>query len=197
MKKIAILGSTGSIGTQTLEVVENNGDIQVDSPVGRRKCGPSRETGRENFILLSSLYVREDAGEGAERTVSRYGYPHRDTEWTVSLRLPRMPETDILVTAIVGMIGILPTIEAIKAGKDIALANKETLVTAGHMIMPLAERNGCSDPSGGQRAQRHFPVPFTGKTGSGIEKILTHGLRRSLPGKEPGGTCRMFRWRTP
>ena len=66
------------------------------------------------------------------------------------LELARMEEADILVTAIVGMIGIRPTMEAIRAGKDIALANKETLVTAGHLIMPLAKKNECSDPSGGQ-----------------------------------------------
>ena len=97
------------------------------------------------------------------------------------IEIATLPETDILVTAIVGMIGILPTIEAIKAGKDIALANKETLVTAGHIIMPLAERDGRSDPSGGQRAQRHFPVPFTGKTGARLRRFL------SQPPVDPSG----------
>ncbi len=70
-----------------------------------------------------------------------------------------MPEAEIVVTAIVGMIGIVPTIAAMKAGKDIALANKETLVTAGHIIIPLAKETGVTDSAGGQRAQRYFPVP--------------------------------------
>ena len=66
------------------------------------------------------------------------------------LQLAQMEESQILVTAIVGMIGIRPTIAAIQAGKDIALANKETLVTAGHLIMPMAKEKGSTDPSGGQ-----------------------------------------------
>ena len=73
------------------------------------------------------------------------------------IELATMPGSEILVTAIVGMIGIRPTVAAMKAGKDIALANKETLVTAGHIIMPLAEE------CGGQRALGDFPVPARGK----------------------------------
>ena len=143
---------------------------------------------RENFNPLVIAVCRRGCSKRADRTVKRYEYPQSCQEWTVCIEIATLPETEILVTAIVGMIGIRPTIEAIKAGKDIALANKETLVTAGHIIMPLAERDGCSDPSGGQRAQRHFPVPFTGKTQEQIEEDSYHSLRRPLPRKETGRT---------
>ena len=103
------------------------------------------------------------------------------------IEIATLPETDILVTAIVGMIGILPTIEAIKAGKDIALANKETLVTAGHIIMPLAERMGVQILPVDSEHSAIFQA-LHGEDRRGIEKILTDSLRRSLPGKKAGGT---------
>ena len=130
MKKIAILGSTGSIGTQTLDVVRKNGDIQVLGISAGRNIKMLEEQVREFSPKLVAVWDEEAAKELKSRI--------SDTETKVVsgmdglLALSAMPETEILVTAIVGMIGIRPTIEAIRAGKDIALANKETIVTAGH-----------------------------------------------------------------
>lgn len=136
MKKIAILGSTGSIGTQTLEVVREQGDIRVTALAAGSNiillerqirefkpglvCVWDEEKAKELAVSIGDLDTRVVAGmEGL-------------------LEVAVEPEAEIVVTAIVGMIGIRPTIAAMNAGKDIALANKETLVTAGHLIMPLA-----------------------------------------------------------
>ncbi|MDO4339009.1 MAG: 1-deoxy-D-xylulose-5-phosphate reductoisomerase [Eubacteriales bacterium] len=140
MKKIAILGSTGSIGTQTLEVVRANKDIQVLGISAGHNVHKLEEQVREFRPKLAAVFDEKAARDLAERI--------RDTDTKVVsgmeglLELSGMPETEILVTAIVGMLGIRPTMEAIRAGKDIALANKETLVTAGHLIMPMAEKYG-------------------------------------------------------
>ncbi|MDO5135483.1 MAG: 1-deoxy-D-xylulose-5-phosphate reductoisomerase [Eubacteriales bacterium] len=137
MKTIGILGSTGSIGTQTLEVVRANGDIRVEALSAGRNIDRLEEQAREFSPRLVAVWEEERAKELAVRL--------GDTGIRVVsgmeglLELARLPEIQILVTAVVGMIGIRPTMEAIKAGKDIALANKETLVTAGHLIMPLAK----------------------------------------------------------
>lgn len=140
MKKIAILGSTGSIGTQTLEVVRENKDIQVLGLAAGSNIQLLEEQIREFHPRIVAVFQEEAAGELAKRV--------RDLDVKVVagmdglLEVAAMDGTEILVTAIVGMIGIRPTIEAMKAGKDIALANKETLVTAGHIIMPLAKECG-------------------------------------------------------
>lgn len=140
MKKIAILGSTGSIGTQTLDVVRLNGDIEVLGISAGSNVELLERQVREFHPRLAAVWKEEAARELAVRI--------SDTETKVVsgmdglLELSRMPETEILVTAIVGMIGIRPTMEAIRAGKDIALANKETLVTAGHLIIPMAKEYG-------------------------------------------------------
>ncbi|MGF0033039.1 1-deoxy-D-xylulose-5-phosphate reductoisomerase [Bariatricus sp. SGI.154] len=142
MKKIAILGSTGSIGTQTLEVVRENGDIEVLGLAAGSNIALLEEQIREFHPRLAAVWSEEKAKELKGRIA--------DTDTKVVsgmdglIEVSVMEETEILVTAIVGMIGIRPTIEAIKAEKDIALANKETLVTAGHIIMPLAAENGVS-----------------------------------------------------
>ena len=142
MKKIAILGSTGSIGTQTLEVARENGDIQVLGLAAGNNIKLLETQIREFQPRLVAVWKEEKAKELRELV--------KDLEVKVVygmeglLEVARMEETEILVTAIVGMIGIRPTIEAIKAGKDIALANKETLVTAGHIIMPLAKEHKVS-----------------------------------------------------
>lgn len=137
MKKIAVLGSTGSIGTQTLDIVSKNRDLQVVGLAAGSNITLLEEQIRTFHPLLAAVGDEEKAKELRERV--------RDTGCRVAggmeglLELAAMEESEILVTAIVGMIGIRPTIEGIKAGKDIALANKETLVTAGHIIMPLAK----------------------------------------------------------
>ncbi len=139
MKKIAILGSTGSIGTQTLDVVRSNKDIEVLALSAGRSIDKLESQIREFHPRLAAVW-EEDAARDLAVRIS-------DTDTQVVcgmeglLELARMPETELLVTAIVGMIGIRPTMEAIRAGKDIALANKETLVTAGHLIIPLAKEH--------------------------------------------------------
>lgn len=140
MKKIAILGSTGSIGTQTLEVVRENKDIEVLALSAGSNITLLEKQIREFRPRLAAVWDEEKAKELRLMTADL------DVEVASGMdglvRTAVMEGTEILVTAIVGMIGIRPTIEAIRAGKDIALANKETLVTAGHIIMPLArERN--------------------------------------------------------
>ena len=140
MKKIAILGSTGSIGTQTLEVVRENKDIEVTGLAAGTNVELLEKQIREFQPKLVAMWTEEKAKELRDRI--------RDLDVKVVagmdglLEIATMEESEILVTAIVGMIGIRPTIAAIKAGKDIALANKETLVTAGHIIMPLAKECG-------------------------------------------------------
>ena len=140
MKTIAILGSTGSIGTQTLDIVRANKDIRVSSLA----AGKNTDLLEEQIREFKPAFVACADEEGAQALKIK----------TADLNIPvysgmdglievaRDKDSDILVTAIVGMIGIRPTIEAICAGKDIALANKETLVCAGHIIMPLAHDKG-------------------------------------------------------
>ena len=140
MTKIAVLGSTGSIGTQTLDIVSKNEDLQVAGLAAGK-----------NIELLEQqirTFKPSLAAVGDPALAKELAVQVKDTDCRVVggmeglIELAVMEETDILVTAIVGMIGIRPTIEAICARKDIALANKETLVTAGHIIMPLAEKKG-------------------------------------------------------
>ena len=188
MKKITILGSTGSIGTQTLEVVRENGDIEVLALAAGNNIRLLEEQIREFHPKLIAVWTEEKAKELRENV--------RDLDVKIVsgmdglLEAAVMPEAEILVTAIVGMIGIRPTIEAIKAGKDIALANKETLVTAGHIIMPLAKECGVSilpvdsehsaifqSLQGGQEKALHKILltasggPFRGKKREELEQI--------------------------
>ncbi len=142
MKKIAVLGSTGSIGTQTLEVVRENGDIQVMGLAAGSNTDLLEKQIREFHPAKAAVWSEEKAKELRVRVADTDTEIISGMEGLIEVAV--MEDTQILVTAIVGMIGIRPTIEAIKAGKDIALANKETLVTAGHLIMPLAEKTGVS-----------------------------------------------------
>ena len=188
MKKVAILGSTGSIGTQTLDVVRANADLEVVGLAAGSNVEMLEKQIREFHPKLVAVWKEEAARDLAVRVqdldvkiVSQMGG---------LIELARMEESDILVTAIVGMIGIRPTMEAILAGKDIALANKETLVTAGHLIMPLAKQFGVqilpvdSEHSaifqalhGEKREQIHKLLitasggPFRGKKTADLEKV--------------------------
>lgn len=141
-KKIAILGSTGSIGTQTLDVVKNNGDIEVLGLAAGSNIVRLEEQVRQFHPKIVAVWSQDKALELRDKI--------KDTDTKVVSGMEGLIElsvyegVEILVTAIVGMIGIRPTIEAIKAGKNVALANKETLVTAGHIIMPLAKKYGVS-----------------------------------------------------
>ena len=137
MKKIAILGSTGSIGTQTLEVVRANKDIEVTALAAGSNIDLLEKQIREFSPKIAAVWNEEKAKELKDRV--------RDLDIRVEsgmdglLAVATELSAEIVVTAVVGMIGIRPTIAAMNAGKDIALANKETLVTAGHIIMPLAK----------------------------------------------------------
>ena len=139
MKKIAILGSTGSIGTQTLDIVSKNDDLQVVGIAAGRNIDLLEKQIRQFSPRLAAV--------GDEKKAQELKLRVQDTDCKVVggmeglIELAVMEEAENLVTAIVGMIGIRPTVAAICAGKHIALANKETLVTAGHIIMPLAKEH--------------------------------------------------------
>ena len=137
MKKIAILGSTGSIGTQTLDIVREQGDIQVVAMAAGSNISLLDAQMREFKPSLVSVWDEKKASELRTNTKDLGIKIVSGMEGLLEVSV--IPESEILVTAIVGMLGIRPTIAAIKAGKKIALANKETLVTAGHIIIPLAK----------------------------------------------------------
>ena len=142
MKKVAILGSTGSIGTQTLEIIRDNGDIQAVALAAGQNVELMEAQIREFHPLIAGMWS-EDAAKELRQRVS--DLPVKIVSGMEGLlEIASMKESDIVVTAVVGMIGIRPTIAAIESKKTIALANKETLVTAGHLIMPLAEKMGVS-----------------------------------------------------
>lgn len=169
MKKIAILGSTGSIGTQTLEVVRSNPELQVAALAAGSNVEEMERQIREFHPALACMWSEEAAAELRGRV--------RDMDVKITagmeglLEIAVFPESRVLVTAIVGMIGIRPTIAAIRAGKDIALANKETLVTAGHIIMPLARECGVSILPVDSEHSAIFQS-LNGEPGGRIEKIL-------------------------
>ena len=140
MKKISILGSTGSIGTQTMEVVRSNGDIQVTALAAGHNITMLEAQIREFRPSIACVWDEEKA---AELKTAVADLPVKVVSGMEGLmEAAAEPEAEIVVTAVVGMIGIRPTIAAMEAGKDIALANKETLVTAGHIIMKLAREKG-------------------------------------------------------
>ena len=181
MKKIAILGSTGSIGTQTLEIVRNNPDLQVVALAAGTNVEKMEEQIREFRPLVACMWRPEAAEDLRVRVADLDVKILSGMEGLLEVAV--FPESQMLVTAIVGMIGIRPTIAAIEAGKDIALANKETLVTAGHIIMPLAreknvailpvdsEHSAIFQSLNGELAGKPFRryVEYDGKK---IEKIL-------------------------
>ena len=139
MRNIAILGSTGSIGTQTLEIVRENNDLNVVSIAAKSSINKLEEQVREFKPDIVCVYD--------EKAASQFKVMISDTNTKVVSGMEGLIEAatyksaELVVTAFVGMIGIVPTVEAIKAGKNIALANKETLVTAGHIVMDLAKKN--------------------------------------------------------
>lgn len=140
MKNISILGSTGSIGTQTLEVAGNNSDIKVCALAAYSNTGLLEAQARKFMPKLVCAYTEKAAMDLRSRLA--------DTDIRVVTGMEGLIEcaviedADMVVSAVVGMIGIRPVIEAIKAHKDIAFANKETLVTAGHIIMPMVSEYG-------------------------------------------------------
>ena len=188
MKKIAILGSTGSIGTQTLEVVRQTGELEVVALAAGSSVEKMEQQIREFHPRLAAMWEETAAKELRERTADLDVKVVSGMEGLLEIAV--LPESQVLVTAIVGMIGIRPTIAAIRAGKDIALANKETLVTAGHIIMPLAKECGVSilpvdsehsaifQSLNGEPAGKVEKIlltasggPFRGKTKADLEKV--------------------------
>ncbi|MCI8317364.1 MAG: 1-deoxy-D-xylulose-5-phosphate reductoisomerase [Lachnospiraceae bacterium] len=169
MKTISLLGSTGSIGTQTLEIVRANGDIRVAALAAGRNIKLLEQQIREFKPRLAAVWEEKDAAQ-LRLSVA-------DMQVTVLSGMDGLKavavceEAEVLVTAIVGMIGILPTIEGIRAGKDIALANKETLVTAGHIIMPLAKECGIRILPVDSEHSAIFQC-LNGENGRQIDKIL-------------------------
>lgn len=136
MKKVAILGSTGSIGTQTLEIIRDNEDLQAVALAAGQNVDLMEKQIREFHPQIAGMWSEEAAADLRQRVSD---LPVKIVcGMDGLLEIASFPESDVVVTAVVGMIGIRPTIAAIESGKTIALANKETLVTAGHIIMPLA-----------------------------------------------------------
>ena len=168
-KSIAILGSTGSIGTQTLEVVRNNPQLKVAALAANSSVEKLEAQVREFHPKMVGMWT-EKAAEDLRIRISDLDVKVV-TGMEGLLEIAVLSESQVLVTAIVGMIGIRPTIAAIEAGKDIALANKETLVTAGHLIMPLAREKGVSILPVDSEHSAIFQS-LNGEPGNRIEKIL-------------------------
>lgn len=140
MKNVSILGSTGSIGTQTLDVIRRNKDINVVALAAGTRVSELAAQVREFRPELVCV--------GSEELVPQIKQLLADVDVRIVcgneglIEAAVIGSADIVVTAVVGMMGIVPTIKAIQAHKDIALANKETLVCAGHIIMKLAKECG-------------------------------------------------------
>ncbi len=181
MKNIALLGSTGSIGTQTLEIVREQEDLAVVALAAGKNISLLENQIREFNPKMAVLWEEEDAEDLRGRVKDLPVKVLSGMEGLLEAAV--MPESEILVTAIVGMLGIRPTIAAIEAGKAIALANKETLVTAGHIIMKLAE-------------EHHVPIlpvdsehsaifqSLNGERGNKIHKILLTASGGPFRGKK-------------
>ena len=180
MKHVAIIGSTGSIGTQTLEIARWNQDIKICALSAGRNIDLLEKQAREFRPEIVGLWDEKLADELKDRL--------KDMDIRVVsgmdglIEIAEYKTSDILVTAIVGMIGIRPTVAAIKAGKDIALANKETLVTAGHIIMPLAKEKGVSILPVDSEHSAIFQS-LQGNTHDSIEKILLTASGEPFRGK--------------
>ena len=168
-KHIAILGSTGSIGTQTLDVVREQGDICVTALAAGNNITLLEQQIREFHPALAAVWEENRAKELREKIKDCNTKVVSGMEGLLEIAV--QPEAEILVTAIVGMLGIRPTIAAMKAGKDIALANKETLVTAGHLIMPLAKEQGVFILPVDSEHSAIFQS-LNGEHGNKIDKIL-------------------------
>ena len=140
MKTLTLLGSTGSIGTQALEVADLRDDIKIAALCANENVALIEKQIRKYKPRYAALMNEEKANELKIKVA--------DTDTTVLagmdgfLQCVKLPEVDMVLTAVVGVCGLIPTIEAIRAGKDIALANKETLVAGGDIVMPLAKEIG-------------------------------------------------------
>lgn len=181
VKKIAILGSTGSIGTQTLEIVRANPDLRVLALAAGENVELMEKQIREFGPVIAGMWSAEAAGKLQSRVADLPVKVVAGMEGL--LEIASLPAAEVLVTAIVGMIGIRPTIAAIKAGKDIALANKETLVCAGHIIIPLARECGVSILPVDSEHSAIFQS-LNGEPENRIEKILLTASGGPFRGKK-------------
>ena len=181
MKNIAIMGSTGSIGTQTLEVVRSNPSLRVKALAAGSSVDKIEEQIREFKPELVCMWEEEAARSLAVKVAD---LPVK-VLWGMDglMEIAVMPDVQVLVTAVVGMIGIRPTIAAIEAGKDIALANKETLVTAGHIIMPLAKKCGVSILPVDSEHSAIFQS-LNGESGERVSRILLTASGGPFRGKK-------------
>lgn len=181
-KNVMVLGATGSIGTQTLEVVRANPDMQVVSLAARSSIDLLEKQVREFLPKLVCVYEEEKAGE-LQKRISDLSGVEVVTGMEGMIACATMTEGDMVVASVVGMIGILPVVEAIKAGKDIAFANKETLVTAGHIIMPLVKEKGVNFlPVDSEHAA--IFMCLNGEHSSEVEKILLTASGGPFRGKK-------------
>ena len=181
MKKIAVLGSTGSIGTQTLEIVREQGGLEIVALAAGTNVALMEKQIREFQPKVACMWD-EEAGKRLKEAISDLNVKVV-TGMDGLLEIATLDEVEILVTAIVGMIGIRPTIAAIECGKDIALANKETLVTAGHIIMPLAKKMGVSILPVDSEHSAIFQS-LQGQDRGGLEKILLTASGGPFRGKK-------------
>lgn len=188
MKKIAILGSTGSIGTQTLDIVRAQKDLQVTAMAAGHNIDMFEQQIREFLPKNVALWEEKDALDLRTRVADLGVKVHYGMEGL--LEIAADADSEMLVTAVVGMLGLRPTVAAIQSGKNIALANKETLVTAGHLIMPMAkeydvqilpvdsEHSAIFQSLNGERANKIDKIlltasggPFRGKTQKELENV--------------------------
>ena len=181
MKNIAIIGSTGSIGTQTLDVIrEHREDFCVSALACGKNVSLLAAQIREFHPALVSVADEETAGKLKDLIPEAQCDVMTGMEGLIAVST--IPESDILVTAVVGMLGIRPTIAAIEAGKDIAIANKETLVSAGHIIMPLAKKCGVQILPVDSEHSAIFQS-LQGNTGNRIDRILLTASGGAFRGK--------------
>lgn len=171
MRNVAILGSTGSIGTQTLDVIRHNKDLKLVAISAGSNITMLEAQIREFHPKLATVWSEENAKKLQNQIADVTPACKIVSGMDGLLEVASIDDSDILITAVVGMIGIKPTIAAINAGKDIGLANKETLVTAGHIIMPLAKEKNVSILPVDSEHSAIFQC-LNGEHGNQIHKIL-------------------------
>ncbi len=188
MKNIAILGSTGSIGTQTLAIVREQKDIKVWALAAGKNIDLLERQIREFAPVLAAVWEEEDAKKLRTKVSDLSVRIVSGMDGMIEVAV--FPQAEMLVTAIVGMIGLRPTVAAIRAKKQIALANKETLVTAGHLIMPLAMEYGVSILPVDSEHSAIFQS-LNGEVGNRIHKILLTASGGPFHGKTKAQLAKM------
>ena len=181
MRRIAVLGSTGSIGTQTLEVVENHPDMEITALAAGSNIRLLEEQIRRFRPKVAAVWSEERAEELKARVADLDVRVEAGMDGLIAVATEASAQ--VVVTAVVGMIGIRPTIAAIQAGKDIALANKETLVTAGHLIIPMVRERGVRLLPVDSEHSAIFQC-LNGEHGNRIHKILLTASGGPFRGKK-------------